>query len=136
MKIGLMGINNAIDHWGDVAPVLQPVRTEDDYEALVAALDRVLDEGGADEHHPLALLADYLGNRIAEWESREEVPPAVSGADMLRHLMTEHGLHQSDLPEVGSQGVVSEVLNGRRELNLRQVRALAERFNVPAQWFV
>jgi HTH-type transcriptional regulator/antitoxin HigA len=45
--------------------------------------------------------------------------------------MREHGLKQTDLPEVGSQGVVSEVLAGRRALNLRQVKALSARFRVP-----
>ncbi len=30
------------------------------------------------------------------------------------YLMEEHGLRQSDLPEIGSQGVVSEILNGKR----------------------
>ena len=37
--------------------------------------------------------------------------------------MDEHGLTQSDLPEVGSQGVVSEIIHGKRELNVRQIRA-------------
>lgn len=50
--------------------------------------------------------------------------------------MEEHELTQSDLPEIGSQGVVSEVLNGKRELNLRQVRALANRFHVSPAVFV
>jgi len=132
----MAAINNAITHWGDVAPLLQPVRTEADYAALVAALDHVLDAGGANEDNPLALLADYLGDRVAEWEADDPMPPAASGVGMLRHLMREHGLRQSDLVEIGSQGVVSEVLGGQRELNLRQIRALAGRFGVPAQWFV
>ena len=50
--------------------------------------------------------------------------------------MDEHNLNQSELPEVGSQGVVSEVLNGKRELNLRQVRALSKRFNIPQKFFL
>jgi HTH-type transcriptional regulator/antitoxin HigA len=50
--------------------------------------------------------------------------------------MEEQGLTQSDLPEVSSQGVVSEVLNGKRELNVRQIRALANRFNVSPAAFV
>jgi HTH-type transcriptional regulator / antitoxin HigA len=45
------------------------------------------------------------------------------------------GLRQGDLPEVGSQGVVSEVLAGKRALNLRQVQALAHRFGVPMEVF-
>lgn len=44
--------------------------------------------------------------------------------------MDEHGLTQSDLTEVGSQGVVSDIVRGQRELNVRQIRALSERFGV------
>ena len=62
--------------------------------------------------------------------------PSCSGADMLRFLMDEHALTQSDLPEVGSQGVVSEILNAKRELNVRQIRALAKRFHVSPAVFV
>jgi HTH-type transcriptional regulator/antitoxin HigA len=49
--------------------------------------------------------------------------------------MEQHGLLQGDLPEVGSQGVVSEILRGKRELNVRQIQALAERFHLPAGAF-
>jgi HTH-type transcriptional regulator / antitoxin HigA len=57
--------------------------------------------------------------------------------EALRHLMNEHGLKQAELSaEIGSQGVVSEVLNGKRQLNARQARALAARFNVSAAFFV
>ena len=48
----------------------------------------------------------------------------------LAFLMEQHGLRQSDLPEVGAQSVVSAVLSGKRELNLRQTQALARRFGV------
>ena len=45
--------------------------------------------------------------------------------------MAQHGLRQCDLPEVGAQSLVSDVLTGKRALNLRQVKALAQRFSVP-----
>jgi HTH-type transcriptional regulator/antitoxin HigA len=50
--------------------------------------------------------------------------------------MQEHSLKQSDLPEIGSQGVVSEILNGKRQLNTRQIKALAERFAVSPVVFI
>ncbi|MDT4865489.1 Antitoxin HigA [compost metagenome] len=50
--------------------------------------------------------------------------------------MQEHGLNQSDLPEIGAQSVVSEILKGKRQLNIRHIRALAARFGVPAEVFV
>jgi len=42
--------------------------------------------------------------------------------DALNALMEEHGLKQSDLSEIGSQGVVSEILSGKRQLNVRQIK--------------
>ena len=57
--------------------------------------------------------------------------------EVLRALMDQHGLTQSELPqELGSQGVVSEILSGKRAMNLRQMRALATRFSVPVAAFV
>ena len=62
--------------------------------------------------------------------------PKACGVEVLRYLMEEHGLRQADLPEIGSQGVVSEILSGKRELNLRQIRELAKRFHVSPAVFV
>ena len=50
--------------------------------------------------------------------------------------MQAHGLSQADLPEIGSQGVVCEILQGKRKLNLRQIRCLAKRFDVTLATFV
>lgn len=130
-------LQKALMAWPDVAPLLTPPQTEEDYDALVEALDQVLDDGGADENHPLARLANYLGDLISEYDQAQyDIPPAATSAEMLQHLMTVHGLRQSDLPEIGSQGVVSEVLSGKRTLNLRQIKALAARFGVQEQNFL
>ena len=42
----------------------------------------------------------------------------------------------SDLPEPGYQGLVSEVLSDKHQLNVRQINALAERFGVSAGVFL
>ncbi|MFX5756808.1 helix-turn-helix domain-containing protein, partial [Acinetobacter baumannii] len=60
----------------------------------------------------------------------------VSPIEVLQFLMEQHQLTQSDLPEIGSQGVVSEILRGKRDLTLRQVKALAERFGVGPAVFI
>lgn len=99
-------------------------------------MNALLDAGAADESHPLAGLAATLGELIGDYDARQFPVPDVSGREMLRFLMEQHGLTQSELPEVGSQGVVSEILSGKRELNLRQVRALARRFGVAADAFL
>lgn len=122
-------------HWANISPLLT-IRNEKEYNAAIKRLNELLDEIGADEKHPLYSLLDTLGTLVHSYEEKHYPIPDVSGAEVLRFLMEEHGLTQSDLPEVGSQGVVSEILNGKRELNIRQVRALAGRFHVSAAVFV
>ena len=61
--------------------------------------------------------------------------PDLAPAALRRELMAEHGVLLGDLPEVGTQSVVSEILAGKRRLNLRQVKALAQRFSVPMEAF-
>ncbi len=121
--------------WARIGPVLS-IRSERDYDRAVERLNQLLDEVGANESHPLYGRLDALGTMIEAWERDHYALPEQSGAQALRFLMEEHGLKQSELPEVGSQGVVSEVLRGRRELNVRQVRALAKRFGVSPAVFI
>lgn len=122
-------------HWAVIRPILS-IRSQADYDRAVAALNELLDEVGDDDHHPLYDLLDTVGTVIAAYEAEHLELPAVDGRDVLAHLMAEHDLRQSDLPEVGSQGVVSEILSGKRELNVRQIRALAARFGVSTAVFV
>ena len=115
---------------------LHPIRSDADYDAAVSSLNGLLDAGAADEDHPLADLVETLGELIADYDDTHYPIEPVPAAEMLRHLMEAHGLKQGDLPEIGSQGVVSEVLRGKRELNLRQVREVAQRFDVSPAIFL
>ena len=124
-----------LHHWAAIRPLLT-IRNEREYDQAIKRLHRLLDEIGTNERHPLYGLLDTLGTLIHAYEEKHHALPESSGADMLRFFMEEHGLAQSDLPEVGSQGVVSEVLNGKRELNVRQIRALARRFHVSPAVFM
>ena len=108
------------------------LRTRRDYLRARRMLDRIIDVIGNDESGPAADLAETLGIFIERYEARHVWIPATTPADVLRLLMEQHRLVQSDLPEVGSQGVVSEILRGKRRLNARQVRALTQRFGIPA----
>jgi HTH-type transcriptional regulator / antitoxin HigA len=122
-------------HWAHVQPILS-IRNEREYDLAVARMNELLDEIGEDEKHPLYGLLDTLGTLIEAYDEDHHLIPDAGSVDMLHHLMDEHGLKQSDLPEIGSQGVVSEILNGKRELNLRQIRELAERFHVSPAVFL
>ena len=122
-------------YWTAISPLLS-IRNEHEYDLAVERLNRLLDEIGADEQHPLYTLLDTLGTLIHAYEEQHHPMPECSGVDVLRFLMDEHGLAQSDLSEVGSQGVISDILRGKRVLNVRQMRALAKRFQVSPAVFV
>jgi HTH-type transcriptional regulator/antitoxin HigA len=129
-------IRAAIASWPAVAPFLTEPRSKAEFARLVAALDAVLDAGGADESHALASLADHLGDLVARYEAQRLPMREMSVPDLLRQLMTEHALRQCDLPEIGAQSVVSDVLRGKRRLNVGQIARLSRRFGLPADVFM
>lgn len=121
--------------WTKIGPLLN-ITNEQEYDEAVERLNGLIDEVGTDEHHPLYSLLDTLGTVIYAYEEQHHPMPKCRGGDSLQFLMDEHNLTQSDLPEVGSQGVVSEIIRGKRDLNVRQIRALAKRFKVSPSLFI
>lgn len=72
-------IKQACEHWRYVAPLLSKPASEEDYDALVEALDELLAIVGDDEDHPLASLASHMGDMLLAYdETRRPCPgPAV-----------------------------------------------------------
>ena len=122
--------------WPNIQSVFSVPHNEKDYNNLVDLLDSLIDEVGNNEHHPLSSLMETIGSLIETYESQKY--PGMEGdpINALKTLMEEHGLKQSDLSEIGSQGVVSEIMSGKRQLNVRQVKLLCERFKVSPAVFV
>jgi HTH-type transcriptional regulator/antitoxin HigA len=112
------------------------LHTKTEYERAVTVLDAILDEIGEADTHPLADLAETLALSIEAYEDAHVTRPDATGPEILRSLMEHHDLAQSDLPEIGSQGVVSEILSGKRDLNVRQIAHLAARFGVSPALFI
>ncbi|MGB7948534.1 MAG: transcriptional regulator, partial [Candidatus Binatia bacterium] len=72
------------------------LRSEKDYQKAVAILDEIIDEIGQNETHPLADLAEALAMFIHAYEETHAKIHDVTGPEMLRSLMEEHGLTQSE----------------------------------------
>jgi HTH-type transcriptional regulator/antitoxin HigA len=115
---------------------IAPIRDEAHYQRMVATLEALLEVAGSDESHPAMELVDVVGDLVEDYEAAHHTLPQAHGREALAFLMAQHSLRQADLPELGSQGVVSEILSGKRELNVRQIRALGERFGVSAATFL
>ena len=122
--------------WPTIKNIFSVPHTETEYEHLVSLLDSLIDEIGEDESHPLSSLMESLGNLIENYENNSL--PAISGTpiETLQYLMKEHSIKQSELPEIGSQGVVSEILKGKRNLNIRQIKDLSVKFNLSPAVFI
>ena len=111
------------------------IHNKHEYDRAVEMLNRLLDEIGDNEDHPFYGLLEVLGTLIEHYEQEHYDFEPASGIDALKYLMKEHNVHQEDLPEIGSQGVVSEILNGKRQLNVNQIKKLSDRFKVSPEVF-
>lgn len=120
------GIINA---WHLVSNYLSVPSNEDELNRLIEFSDFLMDSIGDNENDERLSLLDTLGTLISEYEKNHIQEPDGTPIECLLFFMDEHGLRQKDLVEIGSPGVVSEVINGKRELNKRQIKALSERFN-------
>jgi HTH-type transcriptional regulator/antitoxin HigA len=131
-------LTGAAQAWAALQSTTQigAIRDERRHAKMVELLNELIDAVRSNEAHPLLELLDIVGELISSYEAEhypiQDAPPQ----DVLRYLMDEHALTQSDLPEVGSQGVVSEILSGKRSMNVRQAKALAARFNVSPAVFI
>ncbi|MBF0290179.1 MAG: helix-turn-helix domain-containing protein [SAR324 cluster bacterium] len=122
--------------WPSISMVLHPPHNEKDLNELVELCDYLIDQTGGDEEHSLMELLDIVGTLIENYESQHIPEPQGDAIGCLKYLMQEHGLKQKDLTELGSPGVISEILSEKRELNKRQIKALSERFNCSPAIFI
>jgi HTH-type transcriptional regulator/antitoxin HigA len=116
---------------------LRPIRAEADMRAAQALLDRYV---GRDDLTPgqrdyVAALAHFAGDyerRTITTRLRRLKPH-----ELLRHLLRENNMNTSDLGAVlGSRGLASEVLNGKRGLSKTLIGKLSRRFNVDPSLFL
>lgn len=124
-----------LTRYPNAAPILT-IRNETEYDQAVIRLNDLLDEVGTNEAHPLYSLLDTLGIVIQAYENTHHSIPNCEGADVLAYLMEEHRLTESDLPEIGPKHVVTNILNGKQDLQIQQIQALASRFQVSPLAFI
>jgi HTH-type transcriptional regulator/antitoxin HigA len=102
------------------------------YTAVLIALDRKKHLTAEEKS-----LAELLTLLIADYEEKHFGLPPATPLEILQELMRANNLRQKDLVDVfGSESIVSEVLNGKRELNKEHIGRLSKRFHVsPALFF-
>lgn len=112
---------------------MRPIKTEMDYEKALNSMEAVFDINNG----PLADYAEALAILIEHYEDNRYPIKNATGVETLKFLMEQNNLKQKDLMGIiGGKSAVSEILNGKRRLNLNHIRKLAERFHVKPATFV
>jgi HTH-type transcriptional regulator/antitoxin HigA len=108
----------------------------DDYDSLASLMNALADSGEAGAGGKYENLFLMLADLLEAQDKRHYPIPDATPAQVVHFLMQQHGLTQSQLPEIGNQSVMSQVLAGKRQLNVRQIARLCKRFGVGAGLFI
>lgn len=116
-----------------IAP--KKIESEDQYDEYLLLVEPLLFADSRTEEDEI--IGHLLVLLIEEYEDRHYPIPEPQPLDLLLHLMEAGNLKQKDLVGIlGSRGVVSEVINGKREITKAQAKKLGERFGVSYKDFL
>jgi HTH-type transcriptional regulator / antitoxin HigA len=111
------------------------ITNEEELERMTAIVDRlaVKKNLSLEESRLLTMLATL----IEVYEDAHHPIPEAAPHVMIQGFMQERGLRNKDLePLLGSSGVTSEVISGKRKPSKAQIKKLAEFFQVAPEFFI
>lgn len=115
---------------------LRPLRSEAELDRAIKVVDSLIDQAkrSKDEEDYL----DVLGTLIESYEEVHYPMGSVSGVDMLVHLMEAREVTQTGVSQGASLplSTVSEILAGKRKLNVKHITLLAQFFKVDPGLFI
>jgi len=117
----------------EIAP--RAIETEEEYDRLLAVAERLT---FAKNLTPEERALYKLLVTLIEVYERENYPiEKPEPHEILQHIMESSGTRQADLVGIiGSSGVVSEVVNGKRAISKAQAKALGDYFKISPSLFI
>lgn len=113
---------------------IRPIRTDED---LTAALQRIDELWGAPDGSPEGDELDVLATLVERYEFRHYPIDRSTPLEMLKFSMEQNDRTQADLAALlGSRSRASEILNGKRDLTLQQIRKLHQAWGIPVACLV
>jgi HTH-type transcriptional regulator/antitoxin HigA len=111
------------------------IRTAADNARALLRIDELMRQ---DDLSPAeAEILDLLTVLVERFEEQHYATERATPIDIVRELMAANGVSQSELATLlGSKGLASEMLSGKRAISKGQARKLSERFHVPAAVFL
>lgn len=108
---------------------------EDPYDYIVAAMNKLAVKPRLSPEEDRLL--DLLSALVEAYDQKHYAIPQATPAMVIRMLMQDRGLKNKDMePVLGSSGVMSEVINGKRNPSKTQIKELAQFFNVSPELFI
>jgi HTH-type transcriptional regulator / antitoxin HigA len=121
----------------DISPKV--IETEDEYDHFLVVAEKLMHKrlDRTTEETALLMLVvklieDYesIHHNLDDWGKS-------TPTEILRHIMAASGTRNVDLIGIiGSSGVVSEVVNGKRNISLAQAKNLGEFFKISPTLFI
>lgn len=113
---------------------LKPIRTEADYEAALAEIERLW---GARTGTPQGDRLDILATLVDAYENEHCPMDPPDPIEAIKFRMEQQGLTRKDLAGIlGSRTRVAEVLNRRRGLSVNMIRSLHEKLGISVEVLV
>lgn len=110
---------------------LKPIRTEADYEAALAEIERLW---GAPAGAPEGDRLDILATLVDAYENEHYPMDPPDPIEAIKFRMEQQGLTHKDLEGIlGTRARVAEVLNRRRGLSINMIRRLHEKLGISAE---
>ena len=109
---------------------IKVIHSEGDYEKAIAAAEKLMD---AEPGTPAADMLEVLAVLIGQYEDEAYPMDTPSALDALKFRMEQMGASQLDLAALlGSKSRASELLRGKRPLNMTQAQTLHQVWHVSA----
>lgn len=120
------------------------IKTEQDYLFALDLMEYLIEKAEDKEGEPLLHMIDLVADSIEKYEDSFEgmhefmrevgaLDPALS---TLRVIIDQHKLTYLDLQdEIGSKSLVSQIVNGTKNLTRSHIAKLSERFQISPELF-
>ena len=116
----------------EIAP--RAIETQEEYDRLLAVAERLT---FAKNRTPEERALYKLLVTLIEVYETENYPIESEPHEILQHIMESSGTREADLVGIiGSSGVVSEVVNGKRAISKAQAKALGDYFKISPSLFI
>jgi HTH-type transcriptional regulator / antitoxin HigA len=130
-------LKQTIKYWTHLFPYAHIPCNEDEYEKLLRFADELMELSRQEKNDErITSLLELVAKNIEEYESHHYPTQVATPIEMLQFIMEQHGLEQSDLPEIGSQSLVSKILSGKRKLTVEHIKKLSKRFHMSPSVFI